>query len=506
MKHLKKQRFTVVSIFIGVIAIVFLLEMFNRNVDKSVEYEMRSYLNEIRNNAIYMLNREVSGFSASLQNEARTINLLGELSDEELLNELHDFPKNRSMLCAVAFFVDGRILCGYDKSIPQYDPTKFEATLTGRTTAIGAPRFSNTFHRPVVDISTPLCISGEHKGVLSASYDIAAFNNLFSGNFLRGDCAICISTSTGDLISRSGTAPLPPNAAPNIFSFYHTNNVNFLESSLRQVETNMSAGKAGYFAYEADGIPRLVSYAPVGINDWYVAAVTTSKSLSDHANTIKIYALRLVAGLFVVMLIMATVVLLTRANEQRSTRKFLKKMAQTDLLTSLLNKSATEHEITAFLKSCSTDGTHALFMLDIDGFKRVNDRLGHLKGDEILADVGSALRSIFGESAILGRVGGDEFVVFIKNCTDLTELTASANQICAALHRTYCVEGSPEKSAKISASIGIALYPTDGTCFDELYHSADTALYASKNAGRDRHSFFQTPAAHTSTVDSISER
>lgn len=173
----------------------------------------------------------------------------------------------------------------------------------------------------------------------------------------------------------------------------------------------------------------------------------------------------------------------------------LSELAQRDQLTGLYNKTATETLIKETLKMRRLhDSSSALLTIDIDNFKAINDRLGHLYGDAVLTQLAEHLKGLFRSDDIVGRIGGDEFFVFLKNCSSTNKLVEKAQKICSLFHKTYS-EG--DAFVTISASIGIALCPKDGTEFDELYKKSDAALYDAKASGKNTFSFFHDDLAQT---------
>lgn len=157
--------------------------------------------------------------------------------------------------------------------------------------------------------------------------------------------------------------------------------------------------------------------------------------------------------------------------------------AEKDQLTGLYNKITTEQLITDFL-NCPDhlEQCHALMIIDVDDFKTVNDKLGHLYGDIVLASLADALKPVFRDSDIIGRIGGDEFFVFLKNMPDYKIAQTKAKEICGLFQKTYTENNV---SCSISASVGIALFPEHGQDMKTLYKNADSALYAAKANGKN---------------------
>lgn len=177
--------------------------------------------------------------------------------------------------------------------------------------------------------------------------------------------------------------------------------------------------------------------------------------------------------------------------EDKLRQERLHHSAAVDSLTGLYNRATTEQYINDYFVGEGAQGGHAFLIIDIDYFKMVNDTLGHAKGDQVLAEYSDVLRRIFRQGDIVGRIGGDEFVVLMKDCSDLNKVLAKAAEVGNGFRHKQFKEEEPRKQVQTSASIGIALYQDHGKDFKTLYKNADTALYASKNAGRDQATVYE---------------
>lgn len=163
--------------------------------------------------------------------------------------------------------------------------------------------------------------------------------------------------------------------------------------------------------------------------------------------------------------------------------------AQRDDLSGMYNKSATETLIAEYLESPEGKGkTHALLMIDLDNFKRINDSYGHSFGDWVLSNISMQIRGLFRGTDIVGRVGGDEFVAFIKNISDGDVVALKCAQLSEAINSTYHSESG---ECSVTGSIGVALYPYHGASFKELYRKADSALYESKDGGKNMYTLYE---------------
>ncbi|SDP83533.1 diguanylate cyclase (GGDEF) domain-containing protein [Eubacterium maltosivorans] len=160
----------------------------------------------------------------------------------------------------------------------------------------------------------------------------------------------------------------------------------------------------------------------------------------------------------------------------------LRRMAQLDSLTGLLNRVSVEQEINTSLEQ-GAEGV--LLMIDIDDFKGINDVFGHLAGDTVLKVLSDRIRDSFGGQSIMGRVGGDEFVVFAQKTAGRDSIGQTAQQFCERVVKP--VMNIPDCS--ITVSIGIALAPDNGSTYSALVRSADQALYERKKNSKNGYVF-----------------
>ena len=163
----------------------------------------------------------------------------------------------------------------------------------------------------------------------------------------------------------------------------------------------------------------------------------------------------------------------------------LRRAAETDGMTGLLNRAASRQKIQAFLSGEGSNGKHATFMIDIDNFKAVNDNFGHREGDLLLTRLAEGIRACFRDSDIISRIGGDEFFVLAKHMSSHDAAKARADKLLS-LAQDIC---APYASVSTSISIGVSLFQEDGDTLTDLYVKADGALYLAKNRGKNQVAF-----------------
>ncbi|WP_390403880.1 sensor domain-containing diguanylate cyclase [Blautia hominis] len=162
----------------------------------------------------------------------------------------------------------------------------------------------------------------------------------------------------------------------------------------------------------------------------------------------------------------------------------LMERAQRDMLTKLYNKGSSQEYIQAVLANNVPGKMAALMIIDLDNFKHMNDTMGHLFGDALLSEVAHSIQKQFRSEDIVGRVGGDEFLVFLGQIPNAALAEQKAVQVMKAIGEMAVQELT---EVELSCSIGIAIYPECGQTYHELFQRADQALYRAKNQGKGRY-------------------
>ncbi len=183
---------------------------------------------------------------------------------------------------------------------------------------------------------------------------------------------------------------------------------------------------------------------------------------------------------------------LTNIDKTKRAYLALQERAEQDALTGLLNKASTQATIRDILDAENADAC-ALMMIDLDNFKFVNDRFGHLFGDTVLMRTAQLIRRLFRGGDIIGRVGGDEFMILMKDVSDRQLVQERCQLLIDELRRLLLQEEEEEevRRREISCSIGVALAPEHGRSFHDLFLHADQALYHSKQSGRSCFTFYE---------------
>ncbi|KAB0641064.1 putative bifunctional diguanylate cyclase/phosphodiesterase [Burkholderia latens] len=165
------------------------------------------------------------------------------------------------------------------------------------------------------------------------------------------------------------------------------------------------------------------------------------------------------------------------------------RMAQFDELTDLPNRRTLMERIEAAIQTeRQSNTTFAVLFMDLDGFKTINDSLGHTAGDEVLKAFARRLQQCVRASDTVARLGGDEFVVLLENVSSIDDVERAAEHVLNRMRDGLWNDAQP---LQVTPSIGIALYPRDGDTVEVLLKHADVAMYEAKRAGRSTYRFFQ---------------
>ncbi len=156
--------------------------------------------------------------------------------------------------------------------------------------------------------------------------------------------------------------------------------------------------------------------------------------------------------------------------------------AEKDALTGLYNKGASEQLIRNAIESSRDDALNALMIIDLDNYKEVNDSLGHSKGDEILIEAANIMNDLFKGGDIVGRIGGDEFIVYVKNINSIPSAEILATKVCNQIH--FKIPNGDEV-IRVTCSVGVAIFPYHGIGFESLFDKADKAVYTAKANGKN---------------------
>lgn len=174
--------------------------------------------------------------------------------------------------------------------------------------------------------------------------------------------------------------------------------------------------------------------------------------------------------------------------ERKNNESYLEYLSTHDQLTGVANRSLLYDRLSHALAHAKRDQKMiAVFFLDLDGYKTINDLFGHLVGDQFLLQIAKRLSANLRESDTVARFGGDEFILVLENISGVDAIKPITEKILKSIAKPYRIN---DHTCQVTTSIGISLYPMDGTTSEDLISKADTAMYRAKQLGKNQYKFF----------------
>ena len=223
-------------------------------------------------------------------------------------------------------------------------------------------------------------------------------------------------------------------------------------------------------------------------DNWRVICSVPTQIVLEEQNSVQLFILTIGVVAAIIAIVLSMVLSFGISNSVDKTFTVLNNKAQLDQLTGIYNKRSFETKVDDYLKRANEDEHFAMILFDLDDFKSVNDIHGHAFGDKVLANAGEIMRRTFRSYDCLGRIGGDEFCVFMPVKVGMTDeehlnlIKRKCTELCSAFEN-YNFSGDPD--FKVCISAGVSVYPGNGSSFNDLYKIADNALYTSKRKGKN---------------------
>ncbi len=257
-----------------------------------------------------------------------------------------------------------------------------------------------------------------------------------------------------------------------------------------RLRQRMNIGSEAVVDVVCRGEERSIAYTSLGNEKWQIIIGIDTAHLEGVQNERWKSTRKLVGNLtvlWILFFIAAFIVSHFMRNNYSEQQKELVDKASTDLLTDLTNKMATEKLIREYIAAHPNEQC-LMLVIDVDNFKKVNDTMGHALGDEILKNLAMRLRGTFRISDIVGRIGGDEFVVFLKNLKSDVLIQQEAERLMRVMDE---ITAGEYVKYRATVSAGAAVYPRDAQSYEELFRAADTALYRAKKKGKHQLAYYQ---------------
>lgn len=347
-----------------------------------------------------------------------------------------------------------------------------------------------------ITMLTPVVMEDRITYILMMEYRVSNFDELFANFNLGKDAWLILTDGDGNTVycfSKASDDHIK--AGENFFETLS----NAQSGRVITMMDEISRSQESYKEIDLGEDVRQIFYQPLGIDQWYIFVGVTDSyidtRLSKEQSTVRqmVEWLMAAVALFIVMIVIVNIKDKLR---DRTKNEGLVQLAETDQLTGLYNKVTTENKIREFMEE-NPDTQSLLFVLDIDNFKKINDTLGHAFGDEVLRTIGQRIRMEFRASDIIGRAGGDEFIILLKNLNS-DEIIIREAQKVEQFFKSF--EAGTYVKYAATASIGCAVFPRDAGDFEGLYRAADQALYQAKKRGKNQLAFYKEPEGFGQSV------
>ncbi|MDE6404705.1 MAG: sensor domain-containing diguanylate cyclase [Lachnospiraceae bacterium] len=325
----------------------------------------------------------------------------------------------------------------------------------------------------------------EH-GYLMLYYPMERFAEMLLQSGYDSSSFLVIVDLEGNILGVSGASTNACLQGGNIFTAIEAEN----KENARTIRNRLNNSSRGSVDIQTGKQGQVLTSVPLGTNRWSLILGVSESYAQRQANYIRkntrdmVFALALVIAIFFCVVMVINIVGKIRSNNKK---KELEDKADTDLLTGLNNKLATERKIKDYMAQ-NPDKQCMMFMIDIDNFKKINDTMGHAFGDEVLRSLGIQIGAIFRASDIIGRVGGDEFMVFLKDVATDEVILKEAKKM-ENFFKNF--QAGEYVKYKATASIGVAVFPQEGNDFETLYKAADQGVYKAKKRGKNQLAFYR---------------
>ena len=366
---------------------------------------------------------------------------------------------------------------GAEKNVAQR--RYFQEAMQGKET-LSDPLESSIDQEMRVILGVPVYQNGNVIAVLGGSYNVTALSRMLFNDVFDDSGYSLIINQNGEIIAYDGDPAYHEiTYGDNFFKFYEHKKL-LSDDTLKKIRLDFKNEKDGTVRLQTastSDAAQYLSYTKLGMNGWMICYVIPVADAQNSYDFIKSDE-SILLGIFLI-LVLLLVLYIIRTNRKQNEE--LIRTAELDGLTGAYNKRATEAYINKILTQMP-DEKGTFVILDVDKFKDVNDRYGHAAGDMVLHELAKTFFRHFRKDDIIGRIGGDEFVIYMRN-TESKEIASA--RVKNLIENVRSLPFEEMNGNHVTISVGIAFVPEAGNCYMDLYKNADTALYETKQNGRD---------------------
>ncbi len=502
MKILMKLNKWIEILLIGTITIILIVFLydFHSILTKSVRNEADRNLLQAANISAIMIHEKIDSDLNTVYSISKSLSIYDAIDDDLAKNMIHEVGLELPFSIVVVSDLDGNYYTNSGGLINLSEPHYLIGS-TGSSKSIAVIYKNALYGRDMISLEAPVYKDGELIGKISGLYYTNYISNILYHSRDLNEMDYQIVERNGQFLLKSGFT---------IFQGYDT-----IYDLLDKVEYSKFSHPNDYLYHFVNRQPGVSSfqyqnqaydmcYIPIMINDWYliVAAKQNGINLQELSieNPLIILTIRIVLLFILLICYIVWKQFRYRVSMERNkielellndkleqNNQTLRIKAENDLLTGLYNKITSELLIADYLATDGKHGRHALMIIDIDDFKHINDAFGHYYGDRALSEVANGIDHHLRTTDLKGRVGGDEFIILLKNIFSDEALLQKAEEIQSVFKE---IDMENNKVLKISGSIGIAIYPDHGYQYSDLYRKADKAMYHSKQTGKNHFTIY----------------
>jgi len=365
--------------------------------------------------------------------------------------------------------------------------------LLSREESLSRP-FSAFFHDDELCVLLSVSLpdqEGHPAGMLCAAYTAQRFGRMLLQENYRDSAYSLLTTADGELLFSSSADDLfIPDQSSEQEKRMVPSPTFFDEESSAAVRASMAKREHNMYTVSHSGVDYVVVQTPLEQNNWMLFCMTPTDSFAANyifitellrMQMVAIIAIIVGASILVIFMLMRDWRRLRRENTMLSVR------ANTDSMTGLLNQATTSSTISAELLEHAGEGL--LLLIDLDNLKSINDTMGHPIGDRAILLLSELMQRIFSDAKVIGRIGGDEFMIYLSRPGTREEVRAQIRKLQELMRHSLISQADMPKEVPLHCSIGVA-YARAGDDYHSLYSRADIALYHVKRRGKDGYSFF----------------
>lgn len=497
MNKQKKDNTNILQWVIPSIMLVLFLVVTLFNYSADIEQQIRERVSNKQETQTAQIGEYYGDQVHTMQNVAAVtaghISQLEDVFSTDAREMLKSIVRNAGVQDAVIIKMDGTALNSSGRDPQLSEKLNIDAFFDGKAHVSELFHYTNAVRYQTL-VTAPIKTENEMMGILAIVVPFDQLGEITSSANYSVKNTYGLMTAEGIIVERAGNLRDFVQLEDNILIGLES--MEITDGTYKKLIQNTESNKGGKIVFNGDG--KIVDagsyylfYEPIGDYGWYTLTLITAsqieKVVSDEQRTTSNLVTKMLVAMIIFVAILVAINVITRAKYVKESKE-LQDKAETDLLTDLLNKIATEKKIREYLENEGKEKHSIMFVLDIDNFKKINDTMGHAFGDEVLSTLGRRIKSEFRINDIVGRTGGDEFVVFLKDMKDEDTMKREAERV-ATFFKNFKVGEYVKYSA--TASIGAAIYPTDAKDFETLYKAADQALYKAKRGGKNQLAFFE---------------